>query len=255
MASQVYSNDNQNNNTDVIEDQYRQHCMELFIPIFQTGIEQYSSSGQSAEEQAVEEQAVEEQAVEEQAVEEQAVEEQAVEEQSVEEQITVPEVLLDTISGLTAETLSIELENSVYKYSMKYCENKCIDFTQDNDDHYFRRIYMNKMMTLYNNLHPQSSVQNSYLLQAVIHNTVNISTIADLSPVQLFPEHWKPYIDKQMAREMVYKSLQEQITTDLFTCPRCKKNRCTYYQLQTRSTDEPMTTFVTCVVCTHKWRM
>ena len=33
-------------------------------------------------------------------------------------------------------------------------------------------------------------------------------------------------------------------TTDQFQCSRCKQRKCTYYQMQTRSADEPMTTFV-----------
>jgi len=47
----------------------------------------------------------------------------------------------------------------------------------------------------------------------------------------------------------------QQCTTDKFRCSNCKKNRCTYYQLQTRSADEPMTTFVHCVECDHRWRL
>jgi transcription elongation factor S-II len=43
-------------------------------------------------------------------------------------------------------------------------------------------------------------------------------------------------------------------TTDLFTCKKCRSKQCTYYQLQTRSADEPMTTFVTCVNCEARWR-
>jgi transcription elongation factor S-II len=31
--------------------------------------------------------------------------------------------------------------------------------------------------------------------------------------------------------------------TDIFKCGRCKQRKCTYYQMQTRSADEPMTTF------------
>jgi len=42
--------------------------------------------------------------------------------------------------------------------------------------------------------------------------------------------------------------------TDEFKCPGCGTRRCTYYQLQTRSADEPMTTFVTCLDCGRKWR-
>ena len=39
-----------------------------------------------------------------------------------------------------------------------------------------------------------------------------------------------------------------------FTCKHCKESKCTYYQLQTRSADEPMTTFVTCTVCKTRWK-
>lgn len=30
--------------------------------------------------------------------------------------------------------------------------------------------------------------------------------------------------------------------------------KTTYYQMQTRSADEPMTTFVTCVNCGNRWK-
>ena len=40
----------------------------------------------------------------------------------------------------------------------------------------------------------------------------------------------------------------------LFTCGKCKSKKTTYYQLQTRSADEPMTTFVTCKDCNKRWK-
>ncbi|KAJ8632962.1 hypothetical protein MRB53_026298 [Persea americana] len=43
-------------------------------------------------------------------------------------------------------------------------------------------------------------------------------------------------------------------TTDQFKCGRCGQRKATYYQLQTRSADEPMTTFVTCVNCNNHWK-
>ena len=156
---------------------------------------------------------------------------------------------------LGTEELSRRLEEAVYNYSMKYCETKCIDFSQETDDLYFRRIYLNKISHIYNNLHPQSELQNNYLLPAVLSGDISIDQIPFMSPTEIFPEHWKPYIEKKQARETIYNSLQEQVTTDMYVCSRCKKNRCTYYQMQTRATDEPMTTFVTCVECGHKWRM
>eukprot|EP00455_Lapot_gusevi_P030286 TRINITY_DN3257_c0_g1_i1.p1 TRINITY_DN3257_c0_g1~~TRINITY_DN3257_c0_g1_i1.p1 ORF type:complete len:315 (-),score=86.68 TRINITY_DN3257_c0_g1_i1:222-1112(-) len=47
---------------------------------------------------------------------------------------------------------------------------------------------------------------------------------------------------------------QKQETTDQFKCGRCGQRRCTFYQLQTRSADEPMTTFVTCENCGNKFK-
>jgi transcription elongation factor S-II len=43
-------------------------------------------------------------------------------------------------------------------------------------------------------------------------------------------------------------------TTNEFRCGKCKKRECTYYQMQTRSADEPLTTFVQCVACGNRWR-
>ena len=42
--------------------------------------------------------------------------------------------------------------------------------------------------------------------------------------------------------------------SDEFKCGKCKKRKVTYYQKQTRSADEPMTTFLTCVNCGNQWR-
>ena len=42
--------------------------------------------------------------------------------------------------------------------------------------------------------------------------------------------------------------------TSEFKCRKCKKRECSYYQLQTRSADEPMTTFVTCLNCGNNWK-
>jgi len=43
-------------------------------------------------------------------------------------------------------------------------------------------------------------------------------------------------------------------TTDQFRCGKCRQSKCTYYQMQTRSADEPMTTFVQCVNCGNRWK-
>uniref|UniRef100_A0A0C9S597 Transcription elongation factor n=1 Tax=Wollemia nobilis TaxID=56998 RepID=A0A0C9S597_9CONI len=50
------------------------------------------------------------------------------------------------------------------------------------------------------------------------------------------------------------RGINPKATTDEFKCGKCGQRKCTYYQLQTRSADEPMTTFVTCVNCNNHWK-
>ncbi|CDF35808.1 unnamed protein product [Chondrus crispus] len=56
-----------------------------------------------------------------------------------------------------------------------------------------------------------------------------------------------------MTRDAMPFSKQEA-STDMFKCGKCKQRKCTYYQMQTRSADEPLTTFVSCVHCGNHWR-
>lgn len=64
--------------------------------------------------------------------------------------------------------------------------------------------------------------------------------------------------DRQLAEEALFKARgagTAQAETDMFICGKCKKRKCTYFQMQTRSADEPMTTFVTCISCNNRWKV
>ena len=47
---------------------------------------------------------------------------------------------------------------------------------------------------------------------------------------------------------------QGMATSNRFKCRKCGKRECSYYQLQTRSADEPMTNFITCLNCGSNWK-
>ena len=84
------------------------------------------------------------------------------------------------------------------------------------------------------------------------------SQLIEYGPKESFPEG--PYAKTQ--ENLIYKELRkESIVKELlnnqnwiFKCNRCKSKKTVYYQLQTRSADEPMTTFVTCLNCETRWK-
>mmetsp|Transcript_2869 Transcript_2869/g.4165 ORF Transcript_2869/g.4165 Transcript_2869/m.4165 type:complete len:268 (+) Transcript_2869:284-1087(+) len=43
------------------------------------------------------------------------------------------------------------------------------------------------------------------------------------------------------------------MASDRFKCGKCKKRMVTYYQIQIRSSDEPMTIKITCLNCGNRW--
>lgn len=45
-----------------------------------------------------------------------------------------------------------------------------------------------------------------------------------------------------------------EIEEGLFKCPKCKSKKTTYYSVQLRSSDEPMTNFITCTQCKNRWK-
>lgn len=48
--------------------------------------------------------------------------------------------------------------------------------------------------------------------------------------------------------------LAEVHESDEYKCGECKQRKCSFFQMQTRASDEPMTTFVTCLNCGNEWR-
>ena len=49
--------------------------------------------------------------------------------------------------------------------------------------------------------------------------------------------------------------MAEKSISDALQCGRCKQKKVSYSQAQTRSADEPMTTFCECTVCGNRWKV
>jgi DNA-directed RNA polymerase subunit M/transcription elongation factor TFIIS len=71
---------------------------------------------------------------------------------------------------------------------------------------------------------------------------------------ELDHDRWAELIEAKSKRDKNKFESNVAAATDTFTCRKCHKNQCTYYQMQTRSADEPMTTFVTCIPCGNRWK-
>jgi transcription elongation factor S-II len=99
--------------------------------------------------------------------------------------------------------------------------------------------------------------KNPDLRRRVLLGEIPPEALLDMSSEELASDAKRADNDKiraHMKRETERTQHISGNVTDMFKCGKCKKRRCTYYQMQTRSADEPMTTFVRCVECNHRWK-
>jgi len=71
---------------------------------------------------------------------------------------------------------------------------------------------------------------------------------------ELLPEKWGDMVELSIKREAKMLEVDKSMATDMFRCTRCGKRQCTYYEMQTRSADEPMTQFIRCLNCSKQWK-
>ena len=151
-----------------------------------------------------------------------------------------------------AKTTILKIEMGIYNASIKYAYEKIILPSWTNQE--FINVYVNKAMSIFTNLKPDTYLGNKGLIKRVKEHKIAPEEIASTDIFQLFPERWQDLIDENIKREQIMIKALMQSATDQFTCPRCKARKANYVQVQTRSADEPMTTFITCLECGKKWK-
>ncbi|XP_073130475.1 transcription elongation factor TFIIS [Henckelia pumila] len=98
--------------------------------------------------------------------------------------------------------------------------------------------------------------QNPDFRRKVLLGDIEPEAMTELTPEDMASDARQIQNEKIKEKALFNSELggPPKASTNEFTCSRCKKKETTYYQLQTRSADEPMTTFVTCVNCNKRWK-
>jgi transcription elongation factor S-II len=161
---------------------------------------------------------------------------------------------------LKSEAKALNCEKSIYNWAVTQTQNAepkklnaraTVLFSPDIpswDSRHFRSRYKHKFLEVLNNLKRNPEVTKQ----------VKAKDIPGLTPVQIWPDG--PVAksafklkEKELAIEEAKAKLDDEYE-GMFKCRKCKSKKTTYYQMQTRSADEPMTTYVTCMECGTKWK-
>jgi hypothetical protein len=172
--------------------------------------------------------------------------------QSFEQRKQTFTILNSLVSDHCSEDDLLLLEFGIYNATLEEAQRRLVPLTWDHET--FRWIYTMISKRVAGNFHPGSYIGNAHLIERWKEGEFTLDQIGSWSAYELKPTHWKDLKDQQFRREKRILEGNLAMATDRFRCGQCKKKMCTYYELQTRSADEPMTIFVTCINCGKQWR-
>lgn len=145
------------------------------------------------------------------------------------------------------------LESSILQIAYEDGNKKHV--TRNFENPLFRIIYLIVLRRVVGNLNPASYVGNTGLLPKLLSKDLTIETLATMNVMDYSPQLYAGLRERMLLREKQQLEGNKAMATDMFKCGRCHKRETTFYELQTRSADEPMTKFITCVNCGNHWRM
>uniref|UniRef100_A0A8C1U760 Transcription elongation factor A (SII), 3 n=1 Tax=Cyprinus carpio TaxID=7962 RepID=A0A8C1U760_CYPCA len=162
----------------------------------------------------------------------------------------------DSVRDKCIEMLAAALHtDDDYKDYGANCEGMAAEI----EDHIYQEIkatdmkYKNRVRSRISNL---KDPKNPNLRKNVLAGAIDLSRIAVMTAEEMASDELK-----QLRNVLTQEAIREHqmaktggTTTDLLQCGKCRKKNCTYNQVQTRSADEPMTTFVLCNECGNRWK-
>ncbi|XP_016357990.1 transcription elongation factor A protein 3-like isoform X6 [Sinocyclocheilus anshuiensis] len=135
----------------------------------------------------------------------------------------------------------------------------CEGMAAEIEDHIYQEInatdmkYKNRVRSRISNL---KDPKNPNLRKNVLAGAIELSRIAIMTAEEMASDELK-LLRNVLTQEAIREHQMAKTggtSTDLLQCGKCKKKNCTYNQVQTRSADEPMTTFVLCNECGNRWK-
>ncbi len=139
------------------------------------------------------------------------------------------------------------IEKSVYNYAIQESTKQNIVKKWTNPS--FVTIYMDRLRSIYMNLK-----SNPDLVEQIKSGEIDPCQVAFLTHYEMNPKKWKDVMEIKKKRDASKLNTNIEASTDMYTCRRCRSKRTTYYEVATRSADEQMTIFITCLDCGKNWK-
>lgn len=141
------------------------------------------------------------------------------------------------------ERLIHNIEKSIYNATVERSNEKRLTLSEFN---LFIELYKIRTLSVKSNL--------GRIIPLLQSKQCKFSEVGYIDMTDVAPEMWsaiRTKLDKQYQSQF---NAVIEASCELYTCFKCRNNKTVVYEVQTRSGDEPMTQFITCITCGNRWR-
>ena len=150
------------------------------------------------------------------------------------------------------EAKATDMERGVFNASISYAEREGGGAQRTWDSFAFRTIYEAIARSACVNVDP---AMNPGLRAAIDAGDLTAHHVPRMQPHELMPENYVAIKEKAAKRNKAAATGNDVLAwSDQYTCSRCKQSKVRFFELQTRSADEPMTLHIICGVCGKRWQ-
>lgn len=137
------------------------------------------------------------------------------------------------------------IEAGIFEYVITYIYDNDLNKTL------IESTYNNIFNDIIKYIDPSSQRYSQHCIDNINNGNFNPQELAFMPSYEINPDSWEKSLKRQQLKEFKKNNIP---TTELYTCRKCGQKKCKITETQSRSADEPMTSFIVCINCNNTFK-
>ncbi len=117
--------------------------------------------------------------------------------------------------------------------------------------------YTNRVLEILHNIKDKDNIE---FREGIVNGEIKPEELATMDEVKMLNKAKRKELDKTIEDKVNearsdWDKKHSKVLSGVYKCRKCGGDKTTQFEMQTRSADEPMTVFISCVECGNSWKI